>query len=110
MARYKIKHAFNLPSGKLLTPGMYYLTEDADELAKLASVVKDGACEELVSKPKEEVKPETPPVDPAEDLASVSGIGAKAMKKLHEAGVTTKSQLKAAVLDPAKEGAMKEIL
>lgn len=113
MRRYKIKHAFNLPSGKLLTPGMIYSTEDTDELARLQAVSKDGACEEIVSKPKEEKKDDTlpaPPKDPAEDLASVSGIGAKAMKKLAEAGIVTKSGLKTAILDPAKEGELKEIL
>lgn len=109
--RFKIIHGFNLKAGggTLMQPGAHFETEDADKLKELRDVFcKNGSCEELVSKPKTETKPEVP-ADPGQDLSTVPGVGKAVLEKLTAKGITTVEQLKAFVADTTKEAEVKEL-
>lgn len=129
MKRFLIKQSFNFQKGKgkLMLQGMMYATEDPAEIAELESFAKQGSCEEIVGKPDAkagaypaEHAANTPKIagkdeKPAEgvsddDLSTVKGIGATAIEKLAEKGITTKSALAKALVDTDREDEMKEAL
>lgn len=105
MAKFQMKHAFNLQSagGKLMQPGQYFSTEDEAQIAELREFAKDGSCKELVPEVKQEEKPAEKTVDAQDDITLVKGIGKKLAEKLAEKGITTKSGLKAKMADPEVE-------
>jgi predicted flap endonuclease-1-like 5' DNA nuclease len=107
--RYKIIHGFRLHSSDtLLQPGQLFTTDDKDVQKELEPFVEHGACEVAVP-PSQETAYEVV-VDPNDDITTVKGVGAATLEKLNEAGIATRGQLKAAMLEPAKEEQMKEIL
>src|SRR4051794_39334640 len=107
--QFHIKDAFHLKSaGKLMIPGTYYTTEDDAQIAELRERFEpDGSCQEVKAEKKAHVTKAVESTD-NDDLSLVKGIGAALLEKLNEKGITTKSQLKAAVTDRADE--MKELL
>lgn len=112
MPRFKIKHGLYLQSAqKLLQPGQYFTATDeqAEELRKV--FLKDGACEEIVSKPepKKEEGPAKPPENPSDDI-TLAPVGKTVLEKLAKEGITTLSHLKSALEDASKLEHMKKLL
>lgn len=112
MKRFKAINSFFLKTtGKLVMPKELLFPETDEQVEEIEVFVKTGSCEEVVSKPKATADaPGAPPADPSDDLALVKGVGKATLEKLVAKGITTKTQLGEAVLDPAREEEMKEVL
>lgn len=109
MQKFKINDGCYLnSSGVSLRGNTVYTPKDEAEEEDLLKLQEQGTCK-VMGAPVEQPAPA--PVEPkpaASDLADVPGLGKTSLEKLAKSGVTTKAQLKEAIL--AKPEDMKAVL